>query len=88
MSRILELQGVGWVARKAIGMATVTLDMRHITDPSTGVERIEIEQTVPGRGTREGESRILDWAERTKEDGPFGSVGEFSPIPIRFVLSG
>jgi len=51
---ILQLQGVGWIIRKAIGLMTVTLIIRQSTDED-GTERITI--TQPGaagiKGTEE-----------------------------------
>jgi len=70
---VLEAQCIGWILRKAIGLATVTLTMRHFTDPDTGCERIDIKQSATGlQGTVQ--TRILDWAPRPHEDYIFGKV--------------
>ena len=70
---ILRLQGVGWFTRKAIAMATIYLDVRHYTD-DTGVEHIDIDQTLTGGISGTSEYRILDWTEREHEDHVFGAV--------------
>ncbi|KAJ7092578.1 hypothetical protein C8R44DRAFT_891035 [Mycena epipterygia] len=71
--RILTLQGVGWLKRKAISLGTVTLDIKHYKDDG-GVEHVDIDQTLTGGipGTRE--ERILSWTERENEDHLFGAV--------------
>jgi hypothetical protein len=66
MNTILSQQGVGWIARKAISAATVTIKIKHYTDES-GVEHIDIDQA--GGKTEE---RMLDWAESEKTGGIFG----------------
>ncbi|KAK7059105.1 hypothetical protein VNI00_001730 [Paramarasmius palmivorus] len=70
---ILAAQGVGWMKRKAIGLATITLFIKHYKDDN-GVEHIDINQTLTGGipGTRE--ERTLTWTERENEDHVFGSV--------------
>ncbi|KAJ7076569.1 hypothetical protein B0H15DRAFT_593587 [Mycena belliarum] len=71
--RILMLQGVGWLKRKAISIGTVTLAVKHYKD-ADGVEHVDIDQTITGGipGTRE--ERTLDWTERPHEDSLFGAV--------------
>ena len=69
---ILRLQGVGWMTRKAISIATLYLDVRHFTED--GIEQIVIDQTITGgiKGTKE--HRRFDWVERPHEDHIFGPV--------------
>jgi len=71
--RLLALQGVGWMKRKAISLATITLTIKHYKDDE-GHECVDIDQTLTGgiQGTRE--ERILTWEERAKEDSLFGFV--------------
>ncbi|KDQ63415.1 hypothetical protein JAAARDRAFT_29446 [Jaapia argillacea MUCL 33604] len=69
---ILKLQGVGWMKRKAIGLATINLAVKHYTDDS-GIEHIDITQTL-GSLPGNQEDRILDWTARNKVDGTFGAV--------------
>jgi hypothetical protein len=40
---ILKLQGISWVKRTAISMATVTLAIKHYKNDE-GVEKIDIDQ--------------------------------------------
>lgn len=69
---ILRLQGVGWMTRKAISIATLYLDVNHFTED--GIEQIIIDQTITGgiKGTKE--HRKFDWVERPHEDHIFGPV--------------
>ncbi|KAI0756596.1 hypothetical protein C8Q80DRAFT_1091240 [Daedaleopsis nitida] len=69
---ILRLQGVSWFTRKAIGMATLYLAIKHFTED--GIEHVDIEQTITGGIKGTNEHRILDWTERTHEDHVFGPV--------------
>lgn len=57
---MLTLQGVGWFTRKAIQLATVTLDINQYRDDN-GVEHIDIEQTATGGIKGTTENRTLDW---------------------------
>lgn len=77
----LALQGVGWMTRKAIGLATVTLDVKqHLAPPSPPstatdpVTHIDIDQTVTGGIQGNAERRCLDWEARAHSDWLFGSV--------------
>jgi hypothetical protein len=66
-------KGVSWFKRKAISIGTITLYIKHYKD-DTGVERIDIDQTITGGipGTRE--ERCLDWTTRNRDDSLFGAV--------------
>ncbi|KAF2436499.1 hypothetical protein EJ08DRAFT_602467, partial [Tothia fuscella] len=70
---ILQLQGIGWIIRKAIGMMTVTLVTKQYKDDE-GVVHIDIEQ--PGAAGIKGttELRQLDGTWREHEDHVFGAV--------------
>ncbi|CCX30157.1 hypothetical protein FPQ18DRAFT_315313 [Pyronema domesticum] len=72
-SEILTLQNVRWMTRTAIGLATITLDIKHFKDKE-GVEHIDIQQTMTGgiKGTEE--KRTLDSVERGHKDHIFGNV--------------
>lgn len=65
-------QNIGWLLRKAIGVATITLHIKHHRDGD--VEKIDVDQILTGglRGT--SECRTLDWAEREHTDYIFGRV--------------
>jgi len=78
----LALQGVGWMTRKVIGLATVTLEVKQFTAPPSPpaepsgapATHIEIEQTITGgtRGTTE--KRCADNEFREHSDWLFGHV--------------
>ncbi|KAI1428136.1 hypothetical protein F5Y12DRAFT_733794 [Xylaria sp. FL1777] len=72
----LALQGVGWLLRKAIGAATVTIVVKEYTEADasgTPTLHIDIEQTASGlSGTKE--QRALDWVSREHKDFVFGRV--------------
>jgi hypothetical protein len=70
---MLELQGVSWITRKAISLATISLGIRHFKDDD-GVEHISINQTLSGGIKGTTESRVLNWTFRPHEDYIFGAV--------------
>jgi hypothetical protein len=74
---VLALQGVGWLTRKTIGLATVTQHLKQT--PTTGEDgkpttHIEIEQLVTGGLKGSTESRIMDWQYRGHTDWLFGTL--------------
>ncbi|KAF9270071.1 LCCL domain-containing protein [Marasmius fiardii PR-910] len=70
---ILAAQGMGWVTRKTISFATITLHIKHYKDKDD-VEHIDIDQTLSGgiKGTRE--ERTLWWKDRETVDPIFGAI--------------
>jgi len=52
-------QGISWVTRTLISVATITLDIKHYTEDCT--EHIDIDQTATGGIKGTTENRILDW---------------------------
>lgn len=70
---ILRIQGVPWVLRKAITLATVTLSIKHHSD-KWGLERIEVVNTLTGGIPGNTELSVLDWTDRSHEDHVFGKV--------------
>jgi len=78
---ILQLQGIGWIIRKAIGLMTVTLIVRQSTEEDGG-ESILIQQ--PGTAGIEGteEKRHIpadnDKEYRDHQDHIFGTVKSYS----------
>jgi hypothetical protein len=70
---ILQLQGIGWLVRKAIGIMPVQLNIKQYTDDK-GVVNIDIEQ--PGAAGIKGttELRTLNGEWRDHEDHIFGAV--------------
>lgn len=72
IEEILVLQGVGWIKRKAIVTATITLAIKHVKEDD--VETIDIDQTLTGGIPGTAEHRELTWVERPHEDHIFGAV--------------
>jgi hypothetical protein len=70
---ILRLQGVNLITRKAITMATVTLNVRHYKGDNN-VEYIDINPTITAGIPGTPEKRTLDWTPRENNDGVFGPV--------------
>jgi hypothetical protein len=68
----LRLQGISWLTRRAIALATITLYVKHYKDD--GVEHIDILQTLTGGISATQENRIMDWAFREHQDHLFGAV--------------
>ncbi|KAI0436850.1 hypothetical protein F4803DRAFT_566527 [Xylaria telfairii] len=68
----LTMQGIGWILRKAIGAATITIAVTQTTDDS-GTVHIDIDQSASGlSSTHEG--RVFDWTAREHKDWLFGRV--------------
>jgi hypothetical protein len=74
---VLSLQGIGWLTRKAIGLATIT---QHLKQSSTTGEngqpttQIDIDQFATGGLKGTSEQRILDWQFRGHTDHLFGTL--------------
>jgi hypothetical protein len=76
------LQGVGWVTRKIIKSATITLHIKHYKSDQ-GVEHIDIEQTLTGGLTASPETRTLDWTLRKVDNSLFGAaIAKSRRIPV------
>ncbi|KAL9051699.1 MAG: hypothetical protein Q9162_005849 [Coniocarpon cinnabarinum] len=69
----MSKQGIGWMTRKAIGLATITLHIKQFTNEA-GVVQIDIEQTATGGVKGTTEIRHLDWKESDHDDHVFGKV--------------
>ncbi|KAI8628030.1 hypothetical protein F5Y19DRAFT_150807 [Xylariaceae sp. FL1651] len=69
----LALQGVGWLIRKAIGAATVTLHVKQYTDDAS-VPHIDVDQIASGGIKGTSENRTLDFQAREHSDWLFGRV--------------
>jgi hypothetical protein len=70
----LQLQGIGWLTRKIIANATVTLDVKQYTDDK-GVVHIEVTQEASGVPSGQThEHRTLDFEERELTDRLFGTI--------------
>ncbi|KAK8055125.1 hypothetical protein PG993_000352 [Apiospora rasikravindrae] len=77
----LSLQGVSFLTRKAIGLASVTLTVKQYSGPhlppssaSGDCVRIDIEQTATGGIKGTTENRCADGEKRTHSDWLFGTV--------------
>ncbi|KAI1185425.1 hypothetical protein F5B17DRAFT_33280 [Nemania serpens] len=69
----LALQGVGWLVRKGIGAATITITVKQYADAETGTTHIDIDQSASGLSSTR-EQRALDWSVREHKDWIFGAV--------------
>ncbi|KAH7257320.1 hypothetical protein BKA59DRAFT_103657 [Fusarium tricinctum] len=77
---ILSLQGIGYITRKGIGMATITIDVNQYSAPPKApntstdvVTHIDITQSASGL-TSTQENRCLDFNDREHSDWLFGNV--------------
>ncbi|KAI1176191.1 hypothetical protein F4777DRAFT_578241 [Nemania sp. FL0916] len=68
----LALQGIGWLVRKGIGAATITITVKQ-TRNADGAARIDIDQSASGLSSTH-EARVLTWTEREHKDWLFGKV--------------
>ncbi|EAW10712.1 uncharacterized protein ACLA_051840 [Aspergillus clavatus NRRL 1] len=72
---VLSLQGVGWVTRKAIGLASVTLKVTSYADAQDAkVLHVDIDQIVTGGLKGTSEKRQTDWTDREHTDHIFGRL--------------
>ncbi|KEY65174.1 hypothetical protein S7711_08282 [Stachybotrys chartarum IBT 7711] len=67
----LSLQGINFVLRKSIGLATINIDLKQ--SESGGVTRIDLDQSAAGMKPTH-EERILDDQWRDHSDWIFGTV--------------
>lgn len=70
---VLQLQGIGWWTRKAIGLATVTLHVKQYIDDDK-VTHIDIDQTATGGIKGTTELRTLNWEFKEHTDHIFGEL--------------
>jgi len=72
---VLSLQGIGWLTRKAIGLATVTQVTKQYPDEAdASITHIDFDQMVTGGMKGTTELRTLDWQYRQHVDHIFGSL--------------
>ncbi|KAL2841841.1 hypothetical protein BJY01DRAFT_249337 [Aspergillus pseudoustus] len=73
---VLQLQGIGWVTRKAISVSTVTLKITQGSDDAdTDADGwITLEQVLTGGIRGAPEKRQLDWTVSEHNDTIFGRV--------------
>ncbi|KAI1813294.1 hypothetical protein GGS20DRAFT_553968 [Poronia punctata] len=68
----LSLQGLGWILRKGIGAATISITAKQYKDDA-GHVHVDIDQTASGlKGTQE--LRTCDWEPHEHKDWIFGRV--------------
>ena len=68
-------QSIGWLLRKAISYATITLDATHYEDPAPeSAFHLDISTTVTGGIKTTVEKRVLDWTYREHADNIFGNL--------------
>ena len=72
-------QGLSWLTRKAIGLATVTLEVNEYKDDDE-VVHIDIAQTLTGGVQGTTERRITNWTENDHTDHIFGHVKGMSRL--------
>ncbi|KIN07328.1 hypothetical protein OIDMADRAFT_185826 [Oidiodendron maius Zn] len=70
---VLALQGVSWITRSLISLATVYLNVKQYKDDA-GVVHIDIDQVTTGGLQGTTELRTLDWEKREHEDHIFGKL--------------
>ncbi|KAK3174232.1 hypothetical protein OEA41_001476 [Lepraria neglecta] len=68
-----QQQGVNWITRKGLGIATVKLHIKGYVD-SDSITHIDIQNIVAGRSSPTTELRQLDWQEREREAPIFSKV--------------
>lgn len=74
---VLTLQGIGWLTRKAIGLATVTQHLKQY--PTTGKDgqpttQLDMDQFATGGLKGTSEKRTLDWQFGEHTDHLFGTM--------------
>ncbi|KAI1112046.1 hypothetical protein F5Y14DRAFT_285961 [Nemania sp. NC0429] len=83
----LALQGVGWLIRKGIGAARITITAKqYVDDGEAGTTHIDIGQSASGLSSTQ-ENRTLDWSARPHKDWLFGAVEGRSKFVTRAELA-
>ena len=70
---MLALQGINWLIRKVVSLATITMRVIE-TEDATGTIHIRVEQTATGGIKGETEERKLDWSPVPHVSGVFGEM--------------
>lgn len=71
---ILKMQGVNWLTRKVIGMATITLTMDQCIDEATKDILLDIESQPSGGMPASQEKRVLNWQPVELNHPLFGNI--------------
>lgn len=74
---VLALQGINWLVRKVVSMATVTMHVVESSDDD-GITHIHTEQTATGGIKGETEVGKLDWSAVPNISGIFGETSNRS----------
>ena len=74
---MLALQGINWLIRKVVSLATVTMRVTEFIDDDK-TTHIRIEQTATGGIKGETEIRKLDWSVVPHVSGVFGEMSNRS----------
>ncbi|KAM6496598.1 hypothetical protein JOM56_007071 [Amanita muscaria] len=73
-NEILKLQGIGWILRTAINLASVSVGIKHYKDDD-GVENLIMDEyTTTGGLSTTTEHRKLSWKETEHVDFVFGAT--------------
>lgn len=71
---VMQLQGIGWLVRKTVSFATITLHVKQYVDAANATH-IDIDQSLsPGNIKGTSEKRTLDWLTSDHVDHVFGSL--------------
>ncbi|KAJ7642236.1 hypothetical protein FB45DRAFT_902078 [Roridomyces roridus] len=73
INKVLVVQGIGFITRKAISVGRITTIIKHYKD-AAGVEQLEIDSAIVGGITVSKEHRIVDGQARPSEDLLFGPI--------------
>ncbi|KAF2013557.1 hypothetical protein BU24DRAFT_494010 [Aaosphaeria arxii CBS 175.79] len=71
---VLSLQGISWLTRRAVTLATVHQHLSTTTDAESGARKITIEQFATGGLKGTTETRIFNWTYKDHSDWLFGDV--------------
>ncbi|KAL4957565.1 hypothetical protein BDW69DRAFT_191535 [Aspergillus filifer] len=74
---ILRLQGVSWLTRRAISVATQTLHFNSSTiqnEGGTQIPQLTMRQTLTGGIPGSTEERVMDWFERLRSNHVYGNI--------------
>ncbi|KAL4863826.1 hypothetical protein BDV12DRAFT_189361 [Aspergillus spectabilis] len=70
---MLKLQGISWPLRKAVGLATMRLDISIHTDDRTGTTSLDTVISLTGGMAGTTEKRGMDWSVQDHKDYFFGT---------------
>ncbi|KAL8727609.1 MAG: hypothetical protein Q9166_005917 [cf. Caloplaca sp. 2 TL-2023] len=74
---VLALQGLNWLIRKVVSLATITIHTIETIDDN-GITHIRMDQTATGGIKGETEIRKLDWSDGVHISGVFGEMNNRS----------